>query len=216
MWDKIIVFDLDDTLLSEIDFLHSAYREITALIQPRLGEKLYSEIVQLYNGGGNVFEMLEALYPKFSKQYLLECYRNHKPSLFLNKGALEVLKFCKEQGYILGLISDGRAVTQRNKLKAAGIENYFDLIVISEEFGSEKPTIANYETFYQFESKEFYYIADNPKKDFITPNQLGWKTICLLDSGRNIHKQDFEVSPEYLPSFYVKELKEILDIITVI
>jgi putative hydrolase of the HAD superfamily len=213
MWDKIIVFDLDDTLLSEIDFLHSAYREITALIQPNSSDKLFNELVELYHEGANVFEVLEALYPQFSKQYLLQCYRNHNPSLSLNTGALELLNFCKNQRYFLGLITDGRAKTQRNKLKATNIESYFDLIIISEEFGSEKPNRSNYDIFHQFSSGEFYYIGDNPKKDFITPNYLGWKTICLLDSGKNIHPQNFEVSPEYLPSIFIKNLIEVFSVI---
>ena len=30
---------------------------------------------------------------------------------------------------------------------------------------------------------------DNPDKDFIAPNNLGWTSICLIDKGLNIHKQ---------------------------
>lgn len=37
--------------------------------------------------------------------------------------------------------------------------------------------------------QSFIYVGDNVKKDFITPNALGWKTICIKDDGRNIHSK---------------------------
>ena len=52
------------------------------------------------------------------------------------KHLLDVLK---EKNIPAGLITDGRSVTQRNKLKSLGLLNYFKEVIISEEFGSEKP-----------------------------------------------------------------------------
>lgn len=54
--------------------------------------------------------------------------------------------------------------------------------------------------------------GDNLRKDFITPNKLGWKTICLLDDGRNIHRQDFSCPEEYLPNVKIHTLKELLSL----
>ena len=31
----------------------------------------------------------------------------------------------------------------------------------------------------KYNSNKYFYIADNPKKDFYAPNQLGWNTILL-------------------------------------
>jgi putative hydrolase of the HAD superfamily len=59
-------------------------------------------------------------------------------------------------------------------------------------------------------NKEYVYIADNTQKDFVTPNKLGWTTICLLDNGHNIHKQNFELSKEYLPQFRINSFEEII------
>ena len=59
--------------------------------------------------------------------------------------------------------------------------------------------------------QSFIYVGDNVKKDFITPNALGWKTICLKDDGRNIHKQDFTLTPEQaLPKKTILSLKELI------
>ncbi len=58
-------------------------------------------------------------------------------------------------------------------------------------------------------AENYIYIADNPKKDFITPNKLGWTSICLLDKGQNVHEQVFTNSIEYNPLFIIKSFNEI-------
>src|SRR5690606_20317114 len=108
---------------------------------------------------------------------LLEIYRNHVPQIDLSEDTKEILLKIKETGYKLGLITDGRSITQRNKLKALEIEELFDKIIISEEFGSTKPDERNFKAFLMDEIDEYFYVADNPKKDFIVPNKLGWTSI---------------------------------------
>ncbi|MDM1391404.1 HAD family hydrolase [Myroides marinus] len=203
---KVVVFDLDDTLIKELHYLESAYKEI-ALKVDSSNASLFDKMLVLYYRGENVFKWLTEEYSTAEVSQLLDWYRNHYPNLSLVDGAKEVLSYCKEQNWILGLITDGRSITQRNKLKAIGLVDYFDLVIISEEFGSMKPTLANFEIFNQFEGIR-YYIGDNVKKDFITPNKLGWISICVLDDGDNIHKQNFELEDNYLPKFKVRELAE--------
>lgn len=210
MSSKYVIFDLDDTLMYEIDYLKSAYRAIASLVDKKNAEYLYEEMFSIYQQEGNAFEYVSNRFPHFSKEELLQVYRNHFPTLSFNKGAQEVLEYCKAQGYKIGLITDGRSVTQRNKLRALGIEALFDRIVISEEFGSTKPDLRNYEVFIEEDVKAYCYIGDNPAKDFIAPNILGWMGYCLLNKGWNIHPQDFEVAPEQQPTYIITELKELI------
>jgi putative hydrolase of the HAD superfamily len=119
---------------------------------------------------------------------------------------LETLKF---NGHFLGLLTDGRSITQRNKLKALGLEDFFDQLVISEEFGSEKPNIKNYKSFIVESVQSYVIIADNTSKDFITANILNWTSIGILDNGSNIHKQQFDLDNIYLPKYWVKSISEI-------
>ncbi|OPB97070.1 haloacid dehalogenase [Elizabethkingia meningoseptica] len=211
---KYIIFDLDDTLIYEIDYLRSAYKNIAEILDKTNSEILFQRMLMLYNTQENVFDRLIEDYPEYSISNLLDMYRNHFPNIRLNDGGKEILTYCKVNNYKLGLITDGRSITQRNKLKALGIENFFDKIIISEEFGSSKPNERNFKDFCTTKDiDEYFYIADNPKKDFITPNKLDWCTICLLDKGENIHPQDFSLSQEYLPKFRVKELIELKELI---
>lgn len=214
MENKYIIFDLDDTLVYEINYLESAYLDIAKKIDVLNYQLLYNDMISWYHSKLNVFNLLIEKYPLQKDLNLLELYRNHFPNILLNEGALEVLEYFRSKGYKLGVITDGRSITQRNKLKSLSIENKFDKIVVSEEFGSSKPDLRNFNNFIEDGISEYYYIADNPNKDFITPNKLGWKSICLLNNGKNIHPQNFEVDYSYLPKIRIRRLIELIDIIS--
>ena len=168
-----------------------------------------------YNGRLNAFEELN----KFLGLDLpiadyLYIYRNHKPNIALCEDVVRTLDALKAEGVRIGLITDGRSVQQRNKIEALGMGRWIknEDIVISEGFGSEKPALANYEFFMKRypECQDFTYVGDNPRKDFIAPNVLGWMTVCLKDDGRNIHRQDFTSTPEQaLPKKTIMSLKEL-------
>lgn len=210
---KYIIFDLDDTLIYEIDFLKSAFKEIAERLDLSNQQILCQKMVLMYEEGGNVFEFLTKTYTEFTKDQLLLLYRNHFPIIKLNEGALEIINLCKVKGYKLGLITDGRSVTQRNKLKALGIEKLFDKIVISEEFGSTKPDDRNFNVFIEDGISEYFYIADNPMKDFIIPNKYGWTSICLKNKGYNVHQQQFDKTKEFQPKICIETLKEVISLI---
>lgn len=206
----VCVFDLDDTLYKEIDYLKSAFCEIA----DRIGQaEAYEFLLSCYFDGKNAFECVIKQYRlQTSIDQLLQIYRSHKPTIWLDEETVSVLDRLHSQKVTLALLTDGRSVTQRNKIAALKLERWFsnDDIIISGEFGFGKPSKECYEYFMQrYPSNTFVAIGDNLNKDFITPNQLGWDTICLLDDGRNIHKQDFTINPEFLPKRKVSSLKQI-------
>lgn len=206
-----VVFDLDDTLVKEIDYLKSAFKAIAAKVDST-NNSLFNQMLFWYQNKENVFQNIESLYG-FSVNELKQQYRTHVPDFIQYKGVSELLRKFKEKGFYIGLITDGYSLTQRNKIKALGIEELFDLIVISEEFGSEKPNENNYKVFHQFATKDYYYIGDNTAKDFLAPNRLGWISVCLLNNGENIHPQDFTKETVYLPQRTITELKELFTFI---
>ena len=206
------VFDLDDTLFQEIDFLKSAYSHISAKISATDHHDIYSEMLQKYHNKENVFEWIISRYrqstPDISVQWLLKEYREHMPAIALSEANIAFFRVLKERQVPMGLITDGRSVTQRNKLRALGIESYFRDIIISEEFGSEKPDERNYLYFEnKYPGMSFYFFGDNTSKDFIVPEKLGWKTICIKNSGNHIHPQSFDKNP--IPDFVISGFGEI-------
>lgn len=216
---NIVVFDLDDTLYKEIDFLISGYHYIAAFLKEkyRLSD-VFSLMLKSYFDKQNVFQELNKNFGlDISIREYLEMYRNHFPKIQLDVETKETLSLLNQKkNVIFGLITDGREITQRNKIVALGIDNWIknENIIISETFGSEKPTLENYLYFQKkYGEADCYYVGDNLNKDFITPNKLNWTTICLLDNGKNVHKQDFKLSKEYLPQFIMSNIKALLKII---
>jgi len=209
--DSVFVFDLDDTLYQEKDYLISAFNEIAEHYRI-YDDAINQKMIDLFYNGENVFSYLIHNYPSVTsdKNFLLKLYREHKPSISLSSDTIRFLSEVKKSGIKTGLLSDGRTFTQRNKLEALGLSDYFDKVVVSEEFGSEKPDIRNYKAFYELNYKgNFFYFGDNLLKDFITPNKLGWETICILDNGRNIHKQDHPSDLEYNAKNSIKSFSDI-------
>ena len=208
--NTVIVFDLDDTLYNELDYLKSAYKSIALFLDPNDWKQLYSKMFSLYRCKINVFEFITDAY-NTDVEILIEMYRNHQPEIQLFDGVLEVLDAIKSKNGKIGIITDGRSNTQRAKLESLGVLKYMDCIVISDEIGSEKPSEANYKTIENsLPGTVYYYIADNLKKDFIAPNALGWKGVALIDNGKNIHFESYKyMDPENLPHEFIISLKEI-------
>lgn len=222
----LIVFDLDDTLYKEVDFVFSG-REAVANYLSReydiplrllksLSKKYsptqhdtFDEMIRICKSRGTNVEISE----------ILEVYREHHPRLKLSKNFSNVLKRLKSENHSLALITDGRSITQRNKIQALGLEEFIpeEAIFISEEIGKDKTHTLPYEileTRYPFVSKRIY-IGDNPQKDFIQANKRGWMTVMVEDIERkNIHSQNLEGLPKvYLPHSIIKSPEEIYLII---
>lgn len=215
---RVVVFDLDDTLYKEQDYLQSAYREIATLVGSHGGapQDVYEQMLRWWQNGDNVFLQLIDIYKlEQAVDDLLTIYRSHVPSISLEGKTKDLLgHLCQHS--VLGLITDGRGMTQWHKVEALGLRAYMDgeNILISEETGYEKPSPEPFRLFMErYPSCTCYYIGDNPAKDFEAPNHLGWTTICLLDDGRNIHRQDFSLEPQMLPQYRVQQLTEIENII---
>lgn len=185
--NTVLVFDLDDTLYNELDYLKSAYQSIAFFLDPNDWKKLYSKMISLYRCEINVFEYVSSTY-NVEIGHVVEMYRNHYPDIQLFDGVLDVFDEIKSKKGKIGIITDGRSRTQRAKLDSLGIWTYLDEIIISEEIGTEKPSLANFRAIEKsIIGKDYYYIADNLKKDFIAPNILGWQTVAIIDNGKNIH-----------------------------
>lgn len=206
----VIVFDLDDTLYNELDFLRSAYRYIAQKVEPDNWIHLYSKMFSLYRCNLNAFEYVVNNYD-IKLDALKSLYREHQPEIDLFDGVLKIFQNIKFQKGKIAIITDGRSSTQRAKIKSLGIEKYLDFIVISDEFGTEKPNILNFKVIESsLPGESYYYIADNLKKDFIAPNSLGWKTIGVIDNGKNIHFETHcHMNPQNMPHQFVMELKDL-------
>lgn len=217
---KIIVFDLDDTLYYEVQFVESAFNYINGFLNNRFNINIKYQIESLIEAKEfNLYDWIVSNTEINSKDFpltlYLNLYRYHFPSIQLTNDNEQLLKRLKALEYKLGIITDGRSITQRNKIKALGLEKYIDIIIISEETGYSKPDKHNFQLIenYYPNSSNFTYIGDNTSKDFeYTHISDKWNSICLQDIGLNIHQQNL-ISLREKNIISVKNLKEIIEII---
>lgn len=206
----VVVFDLDDTLYFEKDYQVSGYNVVIEYLV-----SLYSvprgDLVKTAEAGGDVLQALANLVGVPSvKESLLWIYRLHKPNISLSQEAEHILKLLAERNVTTLILTDGRSVSQRMKLKSLGLENY--PAFISDEFdGAVKPNLKRFKYIEEsYPSSKFVYVGDNPKKDFVAPNKLGWLSIGLESHPSFIHYQKEDSYPkEFLPKFWVKDLSEV-------
>ena len=217
---NFVIFDLDDTLYKEINYVKSGFNAVSAYISnhTELETKIvFDKILNNYYSGGDAYlEIIKELQLNISKDKMISIYRSHNPSISLDEKTKNVLDFLYNNNELKGILTDGRTIQQQNKINALGLNEYFIDIVISEEFGSEKPNVENYSHFMSAKKDvdmKYYYVGDNLNKDFIPPNKLGWVTICLKDNGQNIHGQDFTLEKEYLPKYTIDKISDLLEII---
>lgn len=225
MRKKVVVFDLDDTLYKEIEFLKSGYRKVSDFVKKRYGidaRTAYYQLLDWYHKGENAFARLNEQYGINNPigDYI-NVYRYHHPSLKLSEGAKMTLTKLKEMEVILGIISDGREITQKQKIKALGLTEWidWDCILINEDKNHFKPNHWSFDRMmlhcykqYSCTALDFYYVGDNPTKDFLAPNELGWTTIMLEDNGKNIHKQE-TMTGAYVPKISIAEIERLIEII---
>jgi putative hydrolase of the HAD superfamily len=206
----VVVFDLDDTLYAERDFVRSGFRAVARAIERQTGKNYLPVLTEwLEAKQDDPFGRLVADYGlAIDKAALVQTYRNHLPDLKLSEPVARLLDGLRVSGKALGILTDGRSVTQRNKIRALGLERWINTIVISEEFGSSKPDERNYRHFERlYPMRRCVYVGDNLAKDFITPNHLGWQTVCVLDAGRHIHAQEVgNVAQEAMPQYWIERV----------
>lgn len=218
---QVLVFDLDDTLFPEREFVWSGFRAVGDWMFKQQGLSGFFETAwQLFTQGkrGLIFnQALEHLGIKPEPeliQTLVQVYRDHKPTIALHKDAEWALNYFQSQKQ-LGLITNGFLETQQNKVRALGIEPRFDRIVYCDSYGFEnwKPSSIPYQKmmeFVKYDAKEFMYVGDHPYKDFIAAKKLGWTTVRICRDDGEYARMTAESS--YEADFRITSLYELKDI----
>lgn len=221
---KVVVFDLDDTLYLERDYVKSGFKAVDLFLQKQ-NIKGFFELAWAYfeaGGRGNTFNViLDQLNVIYDKEYLIKLimvYRQHRPTISLLPDSAEIIDEFSECFY-LGLITDGFSIAQNNKVDVLDLRNLLHKVVVTDDLGSDceywKPHSKPYETIKEYFSVSHdacVYIADNVEKDFVTANKLGWKTVQICR--KNGEYPERKLSGEYSADHKILTLKELPKLIS--
>jgi HAD superfamily hydrolase (TIGR01549 family) len=175
---KGVIFDLDDTLYSEKEYVKSGYKAVSDYLGCAYEEKLWSYFEA---GKPAIDELLKELGRENEKAEVLEVYRSHQPDIHLYPGVAEMIVDLKSKGIKVGIITDGRPDGQRNKLDALGLD--VDDVIITDELGGvqfRKPCDIAFRimtTRWRLNPADVVYVGDNPAKDFQAAQQLGMRSL---------------------------------------
>lgn len=185
---QAIVFDLDDTLYAQVDFKRSGFRAVASWLAGTSGV----DEGAMYQALSEQLDRLGPSHPAIVDHALrrvpsplppvdeiVEKFRTHRPDIALYPGVRSMLVALRRD-YPLGLLSDGLATVQRNKIAALGLATLVDHVLLSDEYGSAKPDPALFERLEQWfgvPGDRMLYVGDNPHKDFIGARMRGWCTV---------------------------------------
>lgn len=190
---KAVLFDLDDTLISELDYVKSGFSHISEILHERLKRRkaqTYDLLIELFNEDSKnvfnrLFERLNIDYCEGDISKLVEAYRGHTPNICFYEDVVPTIKRLKENNVKTGVITDGFKESQRKKLDSLNAYSLFDRIILTDELGRTywKPHPRSFEMMretFHAGFHEMMYVGDNEEKDFYISKKYPIVTVKII------------------------------------
>jgi len=231
---KVVLFDLDNTLYDYKPVHEKALNEVYKILKKeiKISQKEFLKLFKISRAEINrelagtasshnrvlYFQRLvEKSHNTIESDVVLKLYNaywdNFLKNMKLKKGVIQTLKKLKQLNIKTAIVSDLTTNIQLRKMSKLGITPFFDVLVTSEEAGSEKP---NPIMFLLALNKlnvlpsEAIMVGDNPINDIEGGNSVGLDTILIA----NKKSTEFKFNQDYQkPNYSINEIPEILDIL---
>jgi len=216
----IPIFDLDDTLYSELSYVHSGFKAVAIFLEREFGwrsKESYDAMRESLDtlGRGAIFDCLLKSKGVCSKSIVRRCisvYRGHSPEIALNDDAKDLLSSLRGPVF---LVTDGNKIVQAKKVAALGIQSYFTKIYITHRYGVHncKPSTHCFRLIRDSlgcDWSDMIYIGDNPAKDFVNLKPIGVKTVRILTGSYS----NVSAVPDFDADFHIENLNQLSRIFT--
>ncbi len=221
---KAVVFDLDDTLYSEQQYVMSGFLAVARYVHNIFGKHLLDDLVAVYEAGErhNVFR--DALHRKFVKvdenivRNVAHVYLAHRPKIALFEEALLTFAMLSKRRIPIALITRGHAGVQRRKVEALGLENLVDSITYLDELLDVAEPGQVFADAFSITALEFnvapgnlLYVGSQPHLDFHVPRQLGIATVYVKRPGVKAPALPLP-TPAHTPGWTIESLDRLFEI----
>ncbi len=222
---KAVFFDVDDTLYDSTFQAESARRNaIKAMIEAGLNlteetaMRSLRRIVRRFGSNylGHFNELLrESGYngnPRIMAAGLIAYHNTKLTCLVPFRDTVPTLLSLRDRNYKLGIITNGLAVKQWEKLIRLGIQHFFDSVIISEEIGREKPDPRIFKLAIdslKCKPSEAMMVGDRIDRDIVGAKKIGMLTVQILKGNQRDSIKNSEEEPDYI----IPELRDILNIL---
>ena len=191
---RAVLFDLDDTLYPERQFVDGGFRAVAGFLAARsegseatLAGRLWA--LHARDGRGRLFDtLLRELGLGDDPDLVLACllvYRNHPTRLEPFPGVERLLDDLRTAGIRTGVVSDGNAAVQARKLTSlASIAERLDAVVMTDLLGPgrAKPSPVGFRVacrLLDVPPSATIYVGNDPRKDFAGARAAGLATIRI-------------------------------------
>lgn len=185
---EAIMFDLDDTLLDRdkaVDVMFSVIIEKCYSYIP--SDKMLADFKKYDNKGySDKIDVLSNLFDEYPPTYRIlpseirDFWDMNFPECFsMDSERLSILEIINKNTKT-AIISNGGTYSQRAKIKKTGLDRIFDVIIISDEVGVEKPSSQIFTLALQavnVEPMKALFVGDNLKNDIGGCQNAGIKGI---------------------------------------
>ncbi|MBR5004845.1 MAG: HAD family hydrolase [Erysipelotrichaceae bacterium] len=189
---KVIVFDLDNTLIDRQRAFTEMLKDRIELTLPEDKKHLKEQAIQdilMWDDNGTVSRSVS--FKKYCDKYEVTCMTSEELStywttisgsiVYLFDDVIDVITYLKEK-YRLAILTNGSPISQRRKLESTGILNMFELSVVSGEVGIDKPDPRIFDVMCErmkVKPEDCLYIGDNYVNDVLGARNAGWNAIYL-------------------------------------
>ena len=183
----IWVFDLDDTLYNEKEFVLNGFFKVAKYLKKKFKiSNSYNEIKKIHfsRGRKEIFNKILKKNNIFTLKTLNKCisiYRSNNIKLSLKP---EIKKFLKKNIKKNYIVTDGMGHVQKLKIKKLNLKKYFNRIFYTGYYGKKarKPSLYCFKKIKKIENcrwSDIIYVGDNPHKDFKNLNKKNVLTIRI-------------------------------------
>lgn len=217
----IILFDLDDTLYSERQYIYQGFKEVAQYLREKYGldeQKSYRQLISVFKSGSKLVfdDFLRSVGVNPSSGDLVDVYRKAPRSLTNYPDVAEALKIVGGYGHKRLLITNGRAEVQKQKVEQLELAKYFDELFILDEYGKEywKPSTLIFRVIKQKygDGLTNYAFVGNSEEDFQFSQILGMKFI-YVERRNQIRKLQLEQTPDKAHIYTIRNLYDLVKMI---
>lgn len=214
---KAVLFDLDGTLLdrdaSVKRFIDGQYERLADRVEHISKNDYISRFIEL-DSRGYVWKdiVYQQLVKEFNitkihwEEFLSDYLEEFKFSCVRFPNLISMLDSLKGKSLKLGIITNGRGNFQMDNIKALGIEDYFDTILVSEWEGMKKPNVEIFKKALrnlEVDASQAMFIGDHPDNDVKAAKTAGMVGVWKRDE----HWAGVEAD------FMIEDLLEVIDIL---
>lgn len=177
---KCVIFDLDGTVGDTVPLCIKAFKKsIEPLINKSVSDE---EIIATFGPSeeGTIMALAPNSYDKGVEDYLkyYDEYHEMCPKPF--DGIVEILKFLKDNGVKIAMVTGKGKYSTEITLKKFSIDEYFEIIETGVVSGPSKPQGIErvLKHFNEFEKDEFIYVGDAPS-DITASRKVGIPVVSV-------------------------------------